>query len=97
MTATLYIIKDDNAYKFGLAPAVRLWEPKFLSRTWIRRVTVELPNEFCVAESTSGEPMIFRGSEHYDLATDKNEDPVIIDHTERGAYIRLNILEEGWD
>lgn len=44
MTITLYIIKGQDAYRFGFDPVVRLWEPESVSRAWIRRVIVELPD-----------------------------------------------------
>lgn len=97
MKATLYVIKDEDAYRFGRDPVVRLWEPKDLSRAWIRRVTVELPEGFKVAKSTYEEYGIYSGKEHYELSTDKEENPVIIDHIHNGAYIRLPVLGEGWD
>jgi len=97
MNATMYIIKDENAYRLGSPTEVRLWEPEFLSRTWIRRVTVSLPDGFCVAEGAYGESLIYRGNEHYELGTNKDEEPVIIDHHNNGTYIPLTVLSEGWD
>lgn len=97
MEATLYIIQDMDAIRFGRDPAVRLWEPEGLSREWIRRVTVELPEGFEIAKNTCEEYDIYSGKEHYELSTDKDENPVIIDHIHNGAYIRLPILSEGWD
>lgn len=96
MTATLYIIKDADGYRLGADPVIRLWEPESVSRTWIRRVTVELPNGYKVAENYYGEPNIYLDGEHYELGTDKNDSPVIIDHKNNGSFIRLPILEEGW-
>lgn len=97
MEATLYVIKDADAYRFGCNPVVRLWEPKSLSRQWIRRVKVELPEGYYIAENQYGEELLFKNGKHYELYTDKNENPVIIDHIHNGAYIRLPILSEGWD
>lgn len=97
MTATLYIIKDADGYRFGGSPVVRLWEPESISRTWIRKVVVELPEGFYVSKNIYDEPMIFCGDEQYELAANKKEEPVIIDHTNNGAYIPLTIVKEGWD
>lgn len=97
MAVTLYIIKGEDSYRFGYLPVVRLWEPEYLSRTWIHPVTVELPDGFHVAENQYNEPMIFRDGEAYELGTNKAEEPVIIDHKDNGAFIHLPILTEGWD
>ena len=97
MTATLYIIKDADGYRFGRGPVVRLQEPECVSRTWIRKVTVELPNEFEVAENQYGEKFVYLGDRQYEVSTDENGAPVIIDHTNSGAYIRMAVLAEGWD
>lgn len=96
MDATLYVIKDADAYRFGRDPVVRLWEPEGLSREWIRRVTVELPEGYEIAENQYGEQLLFKDGEHYELAADKSGSPVIIDHKDNGRYIRLPILSEGW-
>lgn len=97
MTTTIYIIKESDAYRFGLDPVVRLCEPESVSRTWIRRVTVQLPDGFSVEESKCGGPMIYQGNDYYELGINRDEDPVIIDHKENGAYIPLTVLYEGWD
>lgn len=97
MVTTLYIIKGQDAYRFGFDPVVRLWESESVSRTWIRRVNVDLPDGFEVAKNYYGDPMICCGGEGYELATNANEDPVIIDHTENGKYIPLTVLSDGWD
>lgn len=96
MEITLYIIKDRDAYRFGFEPVIRLWEPEGLSRQWIRRVKVELPEGFEVAKNAYEEYGVYSGGECYKLSTDKGEDPVIIDHRHNGAYIRLPVLSEGW-
>ena len=41
--------------------------------------SVSLPDGFCVAEGAYGESLIYRGNEHYELGTNKDEEPVIID------------------
>lgn len=97
MTATLYIIKDADGYGFGRDPVVRLQEPECMSRAWIRKATVALPDGFEVAESRYGEKFVYRGDQQYEVSTDKNGAPVIIDHTNSGAYIRMDVLAEGWD
>lgn len=97
MNATLYIIKDADGYRFRTDPVVRLCEPESISRTWMRKVTVALPDGFDVTENQYGEPLIYCGDQQYELAADKNDDPVIIDHLNNGTYIHMDILTEGWD
>lgn len=97
MIATLYIIKDADGYRLGGDPVVRLWEPESISRAWMRRVTVDLPEGFRVADNVYEEPCLYRGNQQYELATDKADNPVIIDHLNNGAYIHLTVLAEGWD
>lgn len=96
METTIYIVATENCYRMGLEPKVQLWEPESISRTWIRRLTVELPDGFEVCENYYGEPIISRNKEGYDLATNKDGNPVIIDHTANGKYIPLNVVSEGW-
>lgn len=97
MTAALYIIKDRDAYRFGLDPIVQLWEPESISRIWIRRVVVELPEGFHVAESASCNLCLYCGDKDYGLATNKAGDPVVVDHNNNGSFIPLSIVSEGWD
>lgn len=97
MTAIIYIIKEREAYRLGLEPVVRLWEPESVSRAWIRRLTVSLPDSFYVAKNIYDEPLIYRDNEHYELGTNKDGKPVIIDHKNPGAYIPVTVLSEGWD
>lgn len=97
MVTTLYIIKEADAYRFGFDPVVRFFEPESASRAWIRRLTVELPAGFYVTSNVYDEPMIFCDGEHYEIGTNKAEEPVIIDHKSNGCYIPLSVLCEGWD
>lgn len=97
MTATLYITKEADAYRFGLDPVVQLWEPENTSRTWIRRVVVDLPEGYYAAESTFWGPCLSCGDERYDLATNSKEEPIIVDHNNTGRFIPLSIVSEGWD
>lgn len=97
MTAALYIIKEQDAYRLGYDPVVRLWEPESISRTWIRKVVVELPEGYYVAETTFGDLCLYRGGEQYELATNAREDPIIVDHNNNGRFIPLSIVSEGWD
>lgn len=97
MTATLYIIKEADGYRFGADPVVRLWEPESISRAWIRKVTVELPDGYRVADNYYGEPFVYCGNRRYELSVDKHGNPVIIDHTNNYTYIHMDILAEGWD
>lgn len=97
MDATLYIVKEMDAYRLGFDPVVRLWEPDGVSRQWICRVKVELPDGFEIGENYCGEPGLYCGEEHYELGTNKAGDPVIYDHKNNGAYIPIVVLSEGWD
>lgn len=97
MTATLYIIKDDTAIQFGFPACVVLDEPHNISSTWVRRVTVELPDGFAPGEAADGCRYIYRNGEHYALIADAEDNPVIIDHHDRGAHIQLPIISKSWD
>ena len=99
MKATMYITRTGDMINFGNPARVTLYELPEVSRVWIRRVTVELPNGFSVGESNYGEPLIVRDGEQigFELAATEDEDPVIVDHTDNGKYIPLPILSEGWD
>ena len=98
METTLYITKTDDMIHLGKPAKVTLEEFPEVSRTWVRRVVVELPKDFEVAEAGDGRKHIFRGSDMYELHSNKDDEPVIIDHTKRGGpFITLHILEEGWD
>ena len=99
MKATLYITRTGDMIRFGLPARVTLDEFPEVSRTWMRRVTVELPEGFMVGESNYGEPLIVRAGERqgFELTVNAQGEPVIVDHTNRGAYIALPILSEGWD
>lgn len=95
MTATLYITRTIDMIRFGWPSKVTLDEPTWLSRTWIRRVEVELPDGFEVGRSHYDEPMICRDGWGYELTVNAKDVPCIIDHTERGRYIPLTVLSEG--
>lgn len=99
MKATLYITRTDSMIEFGKPARVTLYEFPDVSRAWIRRVVVELPDGFSVGESNYGEPLIVRDGEQmgFELTATVNEEPVIVDHTDNGKYIPLPILSEGWD
>lgn len=98
MKATLYITRTGDMIRFGMPARVTLDEYPEISRTWIRRVEVELPEGFTVGENYLDQPMICRGGEGYELTVNADEVPCIIDHTQRGGpLIPLSILSEGWD
>ena len=99
MKTTLYITRTDSMIEFGKPARVTLYEFPDVSRAWIRRVVVELPDGFSVGESNYGEPLIVRDGEQmgFELAATANEEPVIVDHTDSGKCIPLPILSEGWD
>ncbi|MFR8953849.1 MAG: hypothetical protein ACLVH7_07040 [Flavonifractor plautii] len=98
MTTTLYITRTGDMIRTGKPAAVTLEEYPEISRTWTRRVTVELPAGFEAAEAGDGRKHIFRGSDCYELTANADGVPCIIDHTQRGGpFIPLRVLSEGWD
>lgn len=99
MKATMYITRTGEMIDLGKPARVTLYEFPEVSRVWIRRVVVELPDGFSVGESNYGEPLIVRDGERmgFELAATVNDDPVIVDHTDNGKCIPLPILSEGWD
>lgn len=99
MKTTVYITRTSDMIRFGQPAAVTMEEPPETSRTWIRKVVVEIPPEFHVGKNGYGEPAIFGKGEKisFDMIANSNEDPCIIDHTENGKYIPLTVVSEGWD
>lgn len=97
MKITIYITRTGDMIKFGMPANVYLYELPTISRTWIRRAEVELPDGFSFGESQSGLPAICRGNDTYELTVNADEIPCIIDHTNYGKYIPLTIISEGWD
>lgn len=80
----------------GKPAEVTLEEYPEISRTWIRRVTVELPPGFEAAEAGDGRKRIFRGPDCYELTANVDDVPCIIVHTQRGGpFIPLRVLSEG--
>lgn len=97
MTTTLYITRTGDMIQTGKPAEVTLEEYPEISRTWTRRVTVELPAGFEAAEAGDGRKHIFRGSDCYELTANADGVPCIIDHTQRGGpFIPLRVLSEGW-
>lgn len=98
MTTTLYITRTGGMIRTGQPATVTPDEYPEISRTWIRRVTVELPAGFEVAEAGDGRKRIYRGSDCYELTASADGVPCIIDHTQRGGpFIPLRVLSDGWD
>lgn len=98
MKITLYITRTGDMIRTGKPAEVTLYEYPEISRTWTRRVVVELPDGFEVAEARDGCKHIFRGADAYELHANADGDPVIIDHTQYGGpFIPLPIVTEGWD
>lgn len=62
---TIYAIKTADCYRFGWPTEYRLTEPYSLSREWITKAEYELPDGYEVAESSSGEPMIYDSKGDY--------------------------------
>ena len=67
MTITLYITRTGDMIQTGKPAEVTLEEYPEISRTWTRRVAVELPAGFEAAEAGDGRKHIFRGSDCYEL------------------------------
>ena len=67
MTTTLYITRTGDMIRPGKPAEVTLDEYPEISRTWIRRIIVELPAGFEAAEAGDGRNHIFRGSDCYEL------------------------------
>lgn len=97
MTTTLYITRTGDMIQTGKPAAVTLDEYPEISRTWTRRVVVDLPAGFETTEAGDGRRHIFRGPDAYELTANADGIPCIIDHTQRGGpYIPLDIISEGW-
>lgn len=98
MTTTLYITRTGDMIRTGQPATVTLDEYPVITRGWIRKVIVELPAGFKVAEAGDGRKHIFRGKNCYELITSADGVPSIIDHTKRGGpLIPLVALNEGWE
>lgn len=97
MKITIYITRTGDMIKFGMPANVYLYELPTISRTWIRRAEVELPDGFSLGENQNGLPAVCRGNDTYELTVNAGETPCIIDHTNYGKYIPLTIISEGWD
>ena len=98
MTTTLYITRTGDMIRTGKPAEVTLDEYPEISRTWIRRIIVELPAGFEAAEAGDGSKHIFRSSDCYELTVNADGVPCIIDHTQRGGpFIPLRVLSDGWD
>ena len=91
MKTTIYVIRDACAIEFGQSGRATLDDPYGLvdSSIWVTEHEVELPEGFTVGKCQGGTLEVYKGSEHYHLAVDKNENPVIVDHKNGGRYIRL--------
>lgn len=98
MKVTMYVTRTDDMIRFGCPARVTLDEFPEVSRTWVRRVTVDLPEGYYVGETNRCERAVFKSGEAvaFDLAADSHDNPVLIDHTDGGKFIRLPILAEGW-
>lgn len=101
-TTTIYITKDQKCYQFGLPPIVTLKEPDWVSRTWIRKLIVEIPAGYEIAEAIDGSMQIYDKNEKpQEFGTDKNEMPFIYEYKvgcfDKCDKIPLKVLKEGWD
>ena len=97
MTTTLYITRTGDMIQTGKPAEVTLEEYPEISRTWIRRDTVELHAGIEAAEDGDGRKRNIRGPPCYDLTTIADGVPCIIDHTQSsGPFIPLRVLSEGW-
>ncbi|WP_411655481.1 hypothetical protein [Anaeromassilibacillus sp. SJQ-1] len=98
MATTLYITRTGDMLQTGKPAEVTLDEYPEISRTWTRRISVDLPAGFEAAEAGDGHKRIFRGPDCYELTTNTDGIPCIIDHPQRGGpFIPLRVLSEGWD
>lgn len=95
-TTTIYITKTADCYRFGMPPTVTMEEPGGCSRTWIKKMSVEIPNGFEVVLCKDERNRFFRDNNSFEMGIGKNGNPVIIDHV-NWSYIPLRIIKEGWD
>ena len=91
MRTTIYVIRGASAIEFGRPGRASLDDPYGLvdSSIWVTEHEVELPEGFTVGKCQGGTLEVYKGSEHYALAVDKDESPVIVDHKNGGRYIHL--------
>mgnify|MGYP003372286200 CR=1 FL=1 len=97
MNVTLYITRTGDMIRFGTPAQVTLYDHPTVSRAWIRRVEVELPDGFFLDKNQAGLPAICRGEDAFELIANSDETPCIIDHINYGKYIPLTVVSEGWD
>lgn len=91
MKAAIYVIRDACAIEFGQSGRAVLDVPYNLvdSSIWVTEHEVSLPEGFSVEMSNGLTKELYRDGEHYYMAVDKDEKPVIVDHKNGGRYIRL--------
>lgn len=91
MKTTIYVIRDASAIEFGRPGRATLDDPYGLvdSSIWVTEHEVSLPEGFSVEMSNGLTKELYRDGEHYYMAVDKDEKPVIVDHKNGGRYIRL--------
>lgn len=94
MTTTLYMTRTGDMIITGKRSSVTLDEYPAISSTWVRRLTVELPDGFVVAEAVDGSHHIYRGNDYYELGANINDEPIIYDHTQHGKHIALRVVSE---
>lgn len=98
MKATIFITQTGDMIKTGAPARATLYEFP-VSRTWTRRVQVELPEGYTVACTVDNLPGIFNPENVYmPLAANSAGDPVLLDVNSYGSpHIPLKIMQEGWD
>lgn len=97
MKAILYIHKGPNEIQFGMPARVSTLEDRELSRDFIRRVIVTLPDGYTTGTPSDGSPItcIFNEKKVMaDLSASKSGDPVIFDPIRPGAFICFPKIED---
>lgn len=97
MTIDLFIFQDGDMIRRGAAPVALLQEPPGVSRAWVERVGVEIPDGYSFGGSRSGEIGIFRDGWAMPLGVDADGQPVMIDLDDHGRYIPLHVVRRGWN
>lgn len=96
--AVVYVLQDADMIQRGVEPVATLDEPADVSRAFIRRLSVSLPEGYHVSESQDGTHRVYRDGEPmpYELATNAAGDPVLLDvSTMPPSHIKMTILSEG--
>lgn len=99
-TATIYITQDADMIQLGRDPIVTLDEPPEISRDYIRRLLVELPDGYTVNKSQDCARRIYREGDPmpYEIVIDAQGELVLLDSSTLPArHVNLTVFSEGWD